>query len=128
MIHTDTMEFYKPEVESDGLIESNGLSEPAYILLYTAYEGRIILELGAIEFILRKHEEYSRKISEFNEKYSEGLRDQDGTMPDEYYLDPISGFDCHDPNRLCVIGYEDGKLKCVCQSYDETKGKKFVFY
>lgn len=97
-----------------------------FALVYTDYEGLELLALGDKEFVFNEYKRIKNEIKTLHKKYNynpNGVQDQE--LPDEFYLNDYCFF--NDLERLCIQGYKDGKIECVCEQF-EIKLSETKFY
>ena len=97
--------------------------EDCYVLVYFDGDGLTLFDIGGIDFIVSQHCDYVRKVEEFIALY-DGIPFMD--LPNEYHENLLA--DHTNIDRFCVLGYRNGKIKCVCGEYPQIKKKKSVTF
>jgi len=103
-----------------------------FALVYADYEGLNLLELGDKDFVWKKYNEYIDGLRNFKEKFGDIIYSKDyncDDWPDELLeLDRTTNFYSQDnPERYCIMGYKDGKVRCVCDDFGIGLDKP-IFY
>lgn len=112
--------------------------EEIFALVYVDYEGLSLLDIGNKDFILKRYNDKIKKRKEFEEKYRHFYDDEMDyyKTPEKYheqdkegYLAFISheGRHIDNPKRLCVMGYKDNRIQCVCKDFGMGSGET-IFY
>jgi hypothetical protein len=86
-------------------------NKEVFALVYFDFEGLGLLEMGDAEFIKQKYLEYKTSIEETEKKYIFTKR---WMRPEEYWDEPFANMEV---NRLCVYGYKDNEIGCVCKDF-----------
>lgn len=93
--------------------------EDIFALVYVDYEGLLLLEMGEKEFVLQKYNESKQQIEEYNSKMEPYFDLFYDDLPEEVqeYKSNHRFASMDDAQRLCVMGYKDSEIKCVCKDF-----------
>jgi len=95
-----------------------------FALVYADYEGLNLLALGDKEFIKSEYERIKNEVQEFLQKYNfKNVKSYE--LPNEFYMNKYCSMT--DLDRLCIQGYKNGEIQCVCEEF-ETQPKEKIYY
>ncbi len=104
-----------------------------FALIYIEHDEFNILEMGSKEFILRKYNERINQRKDFEEKYKDSYDKEYGfyNAPenenewDDYFKH--KGRRINKIDHLCIQGYKDGIIQCVCKDFGINKNKRIWY-
>ena len=100
-----------------------------FALVYIDFEEFYILEMGNREFILRKYNERINQRKDFEEKYKDSYDKEynfynapdNENERDDYFNH--KGRKINNIDGLCIQGYKDGIIQCMCREFGINKNK-----
>ena len=104
-----------------------------FALVYIDYDSLLLLEIGEKDFILEKYNERIETRKDFEERFKkfydpnydfyDAPEDEDEI---KIYFDH-KGRHIDKLDNLCIMGYKDHKIQCVCKDFGINNGK-MIFY
>jgi len=104
-----------------------------FALVYIENDEFNILEMGRREFILRKYNERINQRKDFEEKYKDSYNKEynfyNAPKNENEWDDHFNhkGRKIDDVDALCIQGYKDGIIQCVCREFGINKNKTFLY-
>ncbi|HBD92558.1 MAG TPA: hypothetical protein DC057_00125 [Spirochaetia bacterium] len=109
------------------------MEENVFALVYVDEEELLLLEIGKRDFILEKYNERIKQRKDFEKRFEKSYDPEFNMYNVPEDKNEIEAFIDHKGrsidklDRLCIMGYKDDRITCVCKDFGINNGK-MIFY